>query len=209
VRGKTVLVVVEAHPNYDFYKSLNQEFAKNWYLTDSVHFIVDTLVKRDLNSFGKDTIIIVWKIKWQKMFTNRNCMSYVNPCDCLIWTLGEHLTFKNFQNKNWETYAFIYPNKEINHLNEFQNLITNSKYVTSYKGKKVIIKNQCWSKETELLINEWLEGEELKIIQGYYHDNKRDDAVYIYQRNYPSTNYIEIIDLKTNRVIEKIELESK
>ena len=210
-RGKTVLVIVEAHLNYDFYKSLNQEFAKNWYLTDSVHFIVDTLIKRDLDSFGEDTVVILQTSYWHKIFTNKGCCMGI-PYDCLIWTLAYRIKFRNFKNQSWETYVFLLPNEKTSHGQKFQNLITNSVYTTSYEGKNIIVKNWLWSKEVEALIKQKFQNENFKIVESFgneYADYQGNDAIFVYLQLHPKTNYIEIVDLKTNRVIEKIELEPK
>jgi hypothetical protein len=207
--GKTVLVVIESRVgNYDFYQYYKKEFQKNWYLTDSVQFVVDTLINRDLNSFGKDTVIIAWKMDWDKIYTNRNCFSS-NPYDCLMWILIERFEFKNFQSQNWETYVFLFPDEKLKPIQKFQTLITKSAYVTNYTEKTQIIKNGNWSKEIEILMRKKIKNIDSRTIEtlGRHHtDYQNEDAIYIYKQRNPSTNYLEIIDLQTNRVIEKIEL---
>ncbi|MFK7946715.1 MAG: hypothetical protein AB8G11_03920 [Saprospiraceae bacterium] len=208
--GKTVLVVLNQkyspkHINY--YNNLNQGFTKNWYLTDSIHFIADTLIKQDLNDFGEDTVIIVWKTDWQKLYANKYCISYTIPEDCVIWVLTEHFEFKNFQSNNWETYVFPFSNEALKPVQKFQELISSSRYSKSYENKKIIIKNQFWSKDIEQLIQE--KFNDFKIVQDQNNDYasyKGNDAIFIYQQFYSKTNYIEIVDLKTNRVIEKIKI---
>jgi hypothetical protein len=208
--GKTVLVVTTqkySSQHSDYYKSLNQAFAKNWYLTDSVDFVIDTLINRDLNSFGEDTVIIVWTIDWQKIYADKYCLSNTIPEDCTIWTLAEHFEFKNFQSNNWETYVFSFPNEKLKPIQKFQKLINSSRYFENYDGKKIIVKNQTWSKDVEDLIKEKFNG--FKIVQSQnneYADYKKNDAIYIYWEHFSDSNIIEIIDLQTNRVIEKIEL---
>jgi hypothetical protein len=112
-------------------------------------------------------------------------------------------------------YIFPLYNKEHNNLKKLQQLIIDSTYTPTYEEKTIIVKNRVWSVEIEELINTRFQNTELKTVMSfdneYANDNYNDynNAVYIYKINYRNSNYIEIVDLKTNRVIEKIELEPK
>lgn len=133
-----------------------------------------------------------------------------NPEDCMIWSLSESFQIKNFQTKEWETYIYPFYEKEGKSVLKFQNSITNLSYQPSYKGKKVIIKNQTWSTELEDLLKAKFENTDLKIvldIRSRLANSNRNDAIYIYWEHYPLSNIIEIVDMETNRVIETLELE--
>lgn len=211
--GKTVWVVTDDYQSADyskFYNDIKKAFSKSWYLTDSIEFVFGTWVKHDLEQIGNDTVVIIWRKSWQKNFTNKNCLLSPNPCDCTIWGLVETFEIRNFQNNNWEKYVFSLYDEERNYYYNLQKLITNSGYKTSYDGKTKIVKNHCWSKEATLLINQKYKNSNLEIIistENEYLNYQENDAILIYEHNYPKVNYIEIIDLKTSRVIEKIKIE--
>lgn len=212
--GKTVLMVVESSTvsNYDFYQKLKKEFSNKWDLTDSIHFVIDTTIKQNLNDLGQDTAVITWKIGWQKIFTNKGCCFSSNPYECLIWNCVETFEIRNFKTNDWEKYIFPFYDKERNNYQKFQQLITNSAYETSYEGKTIIVKNYPWDYKIQLLLEEKCKNSDLKILESFgneYANYKGNDAIIIYKQLHPKVNFIEIIDLKTNRVIEKIKLPSK
>ncbi len=211
-KRKTVLVVMESisTSNRAFYDNLEKEFSKNWYLTDTFHFVIDTLINENINHYGQDTVVIIWKTDWQKIYIDRNCMPSENPEDCMIWSLSESFQIKNFQTKEWETYIYPFYEKEGKSVLKFQNSITNSPYKPNYKGKKVIIKNQTWSVELENLLKAKFENTDLKIVldtRNRLVKSNRNDGIYIYWQHFPLSKYIEIVDLQTNQVIETLRLE--
>lgn len=210
--GKTVLMVtndtlLNTYQNNSWIKTKPE----NWYLTDSVCAVSLSVLNRALNDFGADTIVFLWEANWQKTFTDKGCMS-ANPNECLSWILVESYKFRNFQSGKWETYIFPFYDKEQNNLKKTQDLITNLGYKPTYEDKTKIIRNPNWSKDIETIINQKFQDTALKVEMNFwnkYANYNRNDAIYIYQRNYPPTNYIEKIDLQTNRVIEKIKIKIK
>ena len=205
---KVVLLVGnQAYDKHEIYKTS----IANWYLTDSIHFVMDTVLKRDLNSFGADTVVITFNTKWQKAYTNKNCLPSSDLNDCMIWTIVQMFEFKNFQTQEWETYIFSLINGEQMPLKKLQELITNQAIIPSYEGKKVIVRNHGWSKEFESWVQGRFKGFEIVVENSYdfefsekYRSCKRAEALYLLQRY--QSNLVEVVDLKTHRVIEKIKI---
>ncbi|MGB0862664.1 MAG: hypothetical protein ACPG19_00595 [Saprospiraceae bacterium] len=206
--GKTVLMLVDNDlytSNLPFYNTLKTNLKEDWYLTDSNHLIIDTLSNRNLNSFGGDTVVIIWKIDWQKFYTQTGCCFSLNPDDCMIWGMAQIFEFKNFQTQKWETFVTFNFNTKLTYIQKFQQLITETSYQPSCEGKKVIVKNQRWSKELEALIKKRFKDFEIIIdFEVQNDDYPSDDGIYIFKRH--NSNTIEIVDLKTHRVIEKIKI---
>ena len=207
--GKTVLVVINQYANFDEAK---QSFRDNWYLTDSVEFLLDTLVKRDLDTFREDTIIIKWEYLWQKSWYVGGYDCYTE--DCMTWIFIESIEFKNFQSNQWEKYRNIIPSTppSINSIRKFQQLISLEKPDFDYKNKSIIVQNYKWDGNFTQLINKRFKDFKIvkyRIGNEEYINIDSEQSIYLYRHQYPLSDYIEIIDLKNNRVIEKIELEPK
>lgn len=209
--GKTVLMWIKYY-SYSSDTVDNEKRLKipDWNLTDSVTEFTSHFVKRDLNSFGEDTVVLIWTRNWQKVIDYRGCLS-VDYRNCLHWTTAERFEVKNPQNQTWETYIFPIYQKDDNHIKKFQELILSSIEQPNYNGKQIILTNQFYSEKVNLLIKKKAESLGLNSRLNFYNytDYKKNDAVFIYQEQNPSSNHIEVVDLKTNRVIEKIKLEPK
>jgi hypothetical protein len=206
--GKVVLVMIQDLYNTNssqiFFNERKKDFRAEWYLTDSSHLIVDTLSSRNLDNFGIDTVVIIFKMDWYKYYTQKNCLPD-GPYGCLIWGIAPIFEFKNFQTQKWEKFIMIKYDVKPTYIQKFQEQITETYQKLSYEGKKTIIKNQHWSKELEELVKERFK--DFEVITGFEVQNElypKDDAIYIYQR--PNSNIIEMIDLETHRVIEKIKI---
>jgi hypothetical protein len=206
--GKVVLIMIQdlynTNSNQVFFNELKKDFRAEWYLTDSSHLIVDTLSSRDLDSFGGDTVVISFRLDWYKYYTQKNCLPD-GPHGCLIWGMASIFEFKNFQTQEWEAFIMIKYDVKPTYIQKLQEQITETHQKLSYEGKKAIIKNQPWSKELEALVKERFK--DFEVITGFEVQNElypRDDAIYIYQRR--NSKMIEVIDLKTNRVLEKIKI---
>jgi hypothetical protein len=208
--GKTVLVIVKTKQGSTHTDYYNKDFAKSWYLADSIQFVADSLVKRDLNDFGKDTVIIIWKTDWQKMYANKNCMPTKTPEDCMIWVLTQHFEFKNFQSNNWETYIFPLPNERLKPVQKFQKLISESAYIVNYDDKRFLVQNQSWTQDFRNWVGIMFHSPDIRFVistDNEYADYDKNDAIYIYREQNPLSDYVEVIDLQTNRLIEKIKIE--
>ncbi|MGB0862663.1 MAG: hypothetical protein ACPGXZ_07070 [Saprospiraceae bacterium] len=201
--GKVVLMV-NHHQNFN-HKVAKKEL-KGWNLTDSIYIIADTVLKRNLNSFGGDTVVIVWQTQWQKKFIYKNCQAIGTP-DCEMWFLVYRFQFQNFSTKKWETYLFYNDDIKTNNLEVFQQVITKEARQIKYEGKKVIVKDFSWSEKLEAIVKK--KFPQFKIVLDYNvpfdKKYKAKEAVFI-SMSYKS-NVFEIVDIRTNRVIEKIILE--
>ena len=115
--------------------------------------------------------------------------------------------FQNFSTKKWETYLFYNDDIKTNNLEVFQQVITKEARQIKYEGKKVIVKDFSWSEKLEAIVKK--KFPQFKIVLDYNvpfdKKYKAKEAVFI-SMSYKS-NVFEIVDIRTNRVIEKIILE--
>jgi hypothetical protein len=192
--GKVVLMSMKASDDWA------KKVKDNWYLTDTSHLIIDTLLTRDVDSFGEDTIVILrGSVRWFKHYAFKNCLG-----DCLVWGMCELIKVKNLINQKWETIVvFAGHGKETLDYGYQRLLVANQK--PSSGEKKVLFKIGSWSKELEALLKERFKGFEVRTdFKIGYDTYQKDDAIIVFKRS--DTDFVEILDARTWRVIEKIKV---
>jgi len=120
-----------------------------------------------------------------------------------MWSMYETIRVKNLINQEWATFV-VFANRNEKTFDAYQKLLSVRQEV-DYDKKKVILKIGSWSKELEALLKERFKGFEIKAKFPIEYDTyQKDDGIIVFKR--PKSNFVEILDARTCRVIEKIKI---